>query len=145
MAALEELEDRLVELIRQRRENRANLSEYADLLLRIGGKISEQRDAQTDDAEFGGIIIQLRGRSQASAQTPANKMGYAEKMEKLMRDSPNAYNPWDSAQEKQLSDLYNGGKTISEISAIMQRQKGGIRSRLKRLGLIKSQPVPEIL
>ena len=43
---------------------------------------------------------------------------------------------WDPKQEEMLSSLYRSGKTIGEISSIMQRSANGIRARLVRLGLM---------
>lgn len=61
---------------------------------------------------------------------------YFEVMAKIKKESPNAYNPWTKEEENQLTNLFNEGKKISEIAIILQRQRGGIKSRLKRIGLI---------
>ncbi|VVB76131.1 Uncharacterised protein [uncultured archaeon] len=57
-------------------------------------------------------------------------------MEKIKRESPNAYNPWTKEEEQQLTQLYNEGKQINEIATTLQRQQGGIKSRLKKIELI---------
>lgn len=44
--------------------------------------------------------------------------------------------PWTKDQEKQLVDLHNNGVSIPQIAYAMQRSSSGIRSRLKKLGLI---------
>ncbi|MEI7961961.1 MAG: zinc ribbon domain-containing protein [archaeon] len=62
---------------------------------------------------------------------------YFEVMEKIKKESPNAYNSWTKEEEQQLTTLYNQGKKVSEIATILERQVGGIRSRLKKIRLIK--------
>ena len=48
----------------------------------------------------------------------------------------NAYLPWEKEADEYLTSLYKEGKSIKELAEIFERQKGGIRSRLKKLGLI---------
>ncbi len=43
---------------------------------------------------------------------------------------------WDEAEEQQLRNEFDAGKTISEIAEIHQRTKGGIKTRLKQLGIV---------
>ena len=47
----------------------------------------------------------------------------------------NANKPWSAEDDKQLAKLYNEGKTVAELMTIFQRNPGGIRSRLRKLGL----------
>ncbi|OGZ12036.1 MAG: hypothetical protein A3C93_04525 [Candidatus Lloydbacteria bacterium RIFCSPHIGHO2_02_FULL_54_17] len=47
-----------------------------------------------------------------------------------------AYLPWDKGQEVELTKLFQDGVKIKTIAEKMGRQTGGIRSRLKKLGLI---------
>src|SRR3989338_5371128 len=72
-----------------------------------------------------------------------NKIGtssekdYYKRLETVKIDYPQAYEPWIIEEEKRLIQLFSETKTISEISKLMGRQPGGIKSRLKKLGLIK--------
>lgn len=43
---------------------------------------------------------------------------------------------WDEAEEQQLLNEFNAGKKIPEIAEIHQRTKGGIKARLKQLGIL---------
>ncbi|MCX6803778.1 MAG: hypothetical protein NTY48_04385 [Candidatus Diapherotrites archaeon] len=63
---------------------------------------------------------------------------YYEKIAELKEESPNAYNPWTKEEEQQLTNLFNEGKKVKEIALILQRQQGGIKSRLKKIGLIQN-------
>ena len=46
--------------------------------------------------------------------------------------------PWTKEQENQLVEMHNNGVPISRIAYAMQRSGSGIRSRLKKLGLIEN-------
>ncbi len=45
----------------------------------------------------------------------------------------NAYAPWTEAEDKKLLELYSMGKSIAELCEIFERNKGAIRSRIKKL------------
>ena len=46
-----------------------------------------------------------------------------------------AYRPWNESEEQRLRELHDQGCTIEQISTELQRQPGGIRSRLDKLQL----------
>ena len=46
-----------------------------------------------------------------------------------------AYTPWSEEDDKKLRLLYIEGKSINELAEIFERNKGAIRSRIKKLGL----------
>ena len=48
----------------------------------------------------------------------------------------NAYRPWGTEDDRELAKLYKEGITIAELMTIFQRNRGGIRSRLRKLGII---------
>ena len=49
----------------------------------------------------------------------------------------NAYLPWEKEADEYLVSLYKEGKSIKELAEIFERQRGAIRSRLKKLGMIE--------
>lgn len=56
----------------------------------------------------------------------------------IRKKYPKAYVKWTEEEENQLiSDFTNNNLTINELSKKFQRQPGGIRSRLRKLGLIE--------
>ncbi len=55
---------------------------------------------------------------------------------KIREKYPNAYLPWDKAQDEKLRELFIRGLSISDFVKIFGRKKGAIRSRLTKLGLI---------
>lgn len=51
----------------------------------------------------------------------------------------NAGKPWTSEDEAMLSDLFNSGMKIGEISKELRRSRGAINSRLVYMGLIQKR------
>jgi len=56
-------------------------------------------------------------------------------LEKVRVENPNAYRAWSEEEETKLQKLFNKGVQMKEIAETLGRQPGGIRSRLKKLGL----------
>ncbi len=57
-------------------------------------------------------------------------------VETIRRRYPGAYRKWDDEQDMELRQFFAEGLKAEEIAELMQRQSGGIRSRLAKLGLI---------
>lgn len=57
------------------------------------------------------------------------------KMEITKSMHSKAYSPWTSEEEALLTQLHKEGKTNREIAHILNRNEGGIESRLNKLGL----------
>ena len=56
-------------------------------------------------------------------------------MEQLRSVYPNAYKPWSKEDDMLLAKLFCEGKTVKELMTIFQRNRGGITSKLHKLGL----------
>lgn len=56
-------------------------------------------------------------------------------MEQQKQLHANAYAHWDDEDDKKLTKFYRQGLSISEIASLMNRNTGGISSRIKKLGL----------
>jgi len=54
-------------------------------------------------------------------------------VEKIRKTHPRAYKKWTAQEEQQLIKLYNTDKTYKQIAKKLQRQKGAISSRVKKL------------
>ncbi len=50
---------------------------------------------------------------------------------------PNAYCPWDQAQDEQLRELFAQGSSVASLAQTFNRTRGAIRSRLAKLGLVE--------
>lgn len=57
-------------------------------------------------------------------------------MERQKQEFENAYASWTVEEERDLLQLYIQGKTLSEIVAILHRNSGAIRARLRKLGVV---------
>ncbi len=68
---------------------------------------------------------------------PSSTHKKAYTMEEKRQEHGNAYLPWEEKADEILVNFYNEGKSIKEIAEIMERSYGAIRSRLKKLGIIK--------
>ena len=56
-------------------------------------------------------------------------------LERIRVEHPNAYRAWNSEEEAKLQKLFNRGIQMREMAETLGRKPGGIRSRLKKLGL----------
>ena len=68
----------------------------------------------------------------SSAHIPLEPISYIERQKQL---HANAYAHWDDEDDKKLTKFYRQGLSISEIASLMNRNTGGISSRIKKLGL----------
>jgi hypothetical protein len=64
---------------------------------------------------------------------PKSKAGsWNEKLEKMRKDYPNAYKPWSKAEDEKLITLFGAENTTKQLSNLLGRHPGSIRSRLKK-------------
>lgn len=57
----------------------------------------------------------------------------------IRKEHPRAYEKWEPSEDNELIAFYRSGKKIAEIAELLQRQPGAIRSRLNKLGMVKSK------
>ncbi len=57
------------------------------------------------------------------------------------RRYPRAWEPWTAEEERQLTELYLGSRSLEEISQILGRGITGLTQRLTRLGLLGPKAV----
>ncbi len=57
-------------------------------------------------------------------------------VEEMRKTHANAYQKWTSEEEAKLQECFASGKTIAEISKILGRREGGVKSRLQKFGAI---------
>ncbi|NIA10742.1 MAG: hypothetical protein GWP10_13695, partial [Nitrospiraceae bacterium] len=53
----------------------------------------------------------------------------------IQKTHPRAYEPWTEEEDERLIAEYKSGKRIEELMELFGRQRGGIESRLKKLGM----------
>lgn len=58
--------------------------------------------------------------------------GWAEKIEKMRVEYPNAYRPWTLKQDEDLQKLHEEGAKVTKISKSLGRHPGSIKARLEK-------------
>lgn len=85
----------------------------------------------------GGADIQ---RSEKTGSDPPNQRGQGiprpSGFDKIRATHPQAYRPWDNAQDEKLRSLYGEGASIADLAQAFNRTKGAIRARLAKLGFL---------
>lgn len=71
------------------------------------------------------------------AESEDKKSCYHTKIENLKKSYPNAYERWSSSEEQLLIQMWNNECSLEQISNKLGRNRGGITSRLSKLGFIQ--------
>ncbi len=58
-------------------------------------------------------------------------------IKKVQKKYKNAYTPWSSSDDRKLLKYHKEGKSTKELVIIFKRQEGAIKSRLKKLMIVK--------
>jgi ATP-dependent exoDNAse (exonuclease V) alpha subunit len=68
------------------------------------------------------------------APTPKAKAasGWAEKIEKMREEYPNAYRPWLETQDAELKQYFQQGESLKQLSKRLGRHEGSIKMRLQK-------------
>ncbi len=66
------------------------------------------------------------------AKKSASGLSWAERLEKMRADYPNAYKPWQPKDDDMLKKLFSEGKGIKALSKELGRHPGSMRARLKK-------------
>ncbi len=64
-----------------------------------------------------------------------NASEYQARIAAIKEKHPNAYSPWTETSDTELREAVLQGLSVLQISQALQRQPGGIRSRISKLGL----------
>ncbi|MBI4457936.1 AAA family ATPase [Candidatus Uhrbacteria bacterium] len=59
-------------------------------------------------------------------------------VEDVRKSHPKAYSRWSPEEEQKLVAMFKDGRAVKEIARQLDRKRGGITARLKKLGLIES-------
>jgi len=100
-----------------------NLSEeevlkmHQNFVIALGGKwkTKKEKDKDKENKEAGGKGV----------------------LEKIRTKHKNAYKRWTDEEEIKVKGLYEDGKSVKEIAELSDRQVGGIKARLIKMGLIE--------
>lgn len=72
------------------------------------------------------------GNGAGAADEAAAQVAY---VAEVRRKHPKAYTAWSADDEARLAELFRAGRSVEELMAEFGRQRGGIMSRLEKLGL----------
>ncbi len=62
----------------------------------------------------------------------AKASGWSDKIAKMRETYPNAYKPWEAAQDAQLKQEFQNGLSIKKLSTLLGRHEGSITMRLQK-------------
>jgi ATP-dependent DNA helicase PIF1 len=68
----------------------------------------------------------------ALSKKTSGATGWAAKIEKMRETYPNAYRPWEAAQDDELKQYFTQGETVTQLSQRLGRHEGSIKMRLQK-------------
>jgi ATP-dependent DNA helicase PIF1 len=95
-----------------------------DVLLRDHAAKDAKRFAYLEEAVAKRLKIVPKKKAPAS--------GWSDKIAKMRETYPNAYKPWESAQDAQLKEKFLNGSNIKQLSKLLGRHEGSITMRLQK-------------
>lgn len=112
------------------------------LLLGIGGLPNDPDKLYFTRLDKGFSIESLPNNIIPSKECLMGKIGglfvtakHSNHMQEQKALYTNAYKPWSEADDALLTKLYKEGTSMKELMSLFQRNRGGIASRLRKLGL----------
>lgn len=126
-----------VALSRVKNVNNLYLAGINQMALRVSGEaqiIDEQLRAKAAEAtkRFAHLEKKATKRQAEPPKKAASSSSWAAKIEKMREEYPNAYRPWEPAQDDLLKQHFNQGKSISELSGLLGRHEGSVKMRLQK-------------
>lgn len=101
-----------------------------DFILRMGGKVFAEPTIKKEKKAKKG---------KESKPVAEGELSWADKITELRKKYPNAYMPWSQAEDDALTVQFVAGVTQQQLSKDFGRQRGSIRARLEKLGLIEKE------
>lgn len=100
------------------------------LAFQVEEKICEvDQKMKTDSEKFH------RSFTPGHSSDDSRKIKTSRPFEKIRAKFPNAYRSWTTEEEVKLTEGYRSGLSVKELAGLHGRKLGGVRARLKRLGL----------
>lgn len=103
----------------------------------IFGIGEHKRDAYGE--QFIAVIKEFSKKNTAVRKEPISREKEGEAlsyMDKQKQMYAKAYAPWTEEDDNRLKQLYVEGRSVAELMKIFERNRGAIRSRLKKVGLL---------
>ena len=102
---------------------------------RVQEKLRQERRDQKKKRKKKGVGNKFFNK-EISDNLKIKKENYHERMERIIKECPHAYQRWTIEEEDNLLKLFEKKISQKEIARILKRQPSGIRARLKKLGKI---------
>lgn len=91
------------------------------------------RSRAANDAErFAYLGQKATKRTKKTVVDKSTGSGWSDKIAKMRETYPNAYRPWENAQDDQLKEKFLNGSSIKSLSKLFGRHEGSIRMRLQK-------------
>jgi hypothetical protein len=91
--------------------------------------------SKQDLSKFEHLAERAKQRTQEEARHPQKEKAtsnWSERLAKMRLTYPNAFKPWKKTDDELLIATHQEGCGLKELSALLQRQPGGVRARLKK-------------
>jgi len=89
--------------------------------------------AANDAKRFAPLLKKAEDRAANPApEKAAAKGGWNDKIAKMRETHPNAYKPWEDAQDDLLKEKFQQGANLEELSDLLGRHEGSIKMRLQK-------------
>ncbi len=88
--------------------------------------------AARDSKRFAYLAEAAKKRKTVLPKRSSAKSGWSEKIAKMRETYPNAYRPWEPAQDSLLKEKFQNGATVKELSKLLGRHEGSITMRLQK-------------
>ena len=80
-----------------------------------------------------------------SEESKLKEANYKKKKAAIIKEYPNAFKKWSSAEETLLKEFFAKGATIEELTVTLQRNEAGVLARLNKLGLMTEKELENIV
>ena len=88
--------------------------------------------AANDSQKFAHLAEQAEKRKTAPPKKEKAASGWSDKIAKMRETYPNAYRPWQHADDEQLKQDFQNGVSLKELSQKLGRHEGSITMRLQK-------------
>ena len=107
-------------------------------------KITQSRIVDEDQRERTSMILFEKDLPKFSNALLSSLMAFTGRSEEdreafragIQAKHPNAFTPWTKEDEEQLAQLFEAGYDVEDLASRLQRNVGGIRARIKKMGLL---------
>ena len=113
--------------------DKLHLSANARTILKFIAEGYSYEQILSSSTEFTYLDI-FKAASEALQVDDHNSSAYHRRLSEIRRSHPRAYEKWNPEEDARLAELFGAGADLQEITLELQRQKGAIISRLRKLG-----------